>query len=449
MPALQFGVSAFERGRGAMPQIPLINLVAEKSETEPSGIILQSRMAIGDAGISMGGGPVTAIMQMNGVFGGDVFGVSDGGLYRAATRLGTIDGAGSASIIANEAGVVCAAGARCWAYDGNAFAPVDFPDGANVAKVIEAGGRFVALRAGTGKFYWTLPLGMTFDALDFATAENEPDELLDALHIDDVLVLFGASTIEYWPNTGDAELPFQPLEGRVIERGIRATGCATVFDAGYAHVSQHNVVYLNGETAISNPGLEEKVAASATCRLFTCQMEGQELLVLRLDDASYVYGNRNRLWSQFTSFRRSNWICGAASGQWLGSSVDGRVLRFTHGFADDGGTFERRFRATAPLMGGATPIDNVRLRTMPGLALELEGEFANPLIEMRSSRNGGRTFGTWQQEKLGRQGEYAPRVEWRAQGVASDPGIVLEFRVTAPVPFAVAGVSVNEDYGGR
>jgi hypothetical protein len=143
-----------------------------------------------------------------------------------------------------------------------------------------------------------------------------------------------------------------------------------------------------------------------------------------------------------------NWLANCHAGGVFGSE-NGHTLEFGDEYTEMGDALERRFRAGFPLNGGAVNISNVRLRVNPGQTSFLEGEYANPIVEMRLSPNVGQTWGLWKQTNLGVQGEYRKRIEWRALGVASAPGFVAEFRVSDPVPFRVSGVFVNEPYGGR
>jgi hypothetical protein len=46
MPAVQYGLSAFQRGRGDLPELPVINMFAEAVPTEERGISLQSRSGL-------------------------------------------------------------------------------------------------------------------------------------------------------------------------------------------------------------------------------------------------------------------------------------------------------------------------------------------------------------------------------------------------------------------
>jgi hypothetical protein len=447
MPALQFGLSSYERADGDLPGLPVVNAYAE--ETASEGVVLQSRRGLMDRGANMGSGPVRTLYKRDGVVSGALFGVSGSTLYSGSTALGAVTGTGAASVAGNETGIMVCAGASLHTYDGTTFAGVSFPDSAPVIKVLEGASRFIALRGGSGRFYWTPVLQRTFDPLDFATAETESDRLLDAVFVDDILVLFGAETVEFWPNTPDADLPFQPLEGRVLERGIRATGCATNFGSAFAWVTDLNTVCIQDENnVISNPGLQARIAASTSVSLFTFIIDGLEFLALRLDGETQCYNPRTGTWSEFATYGAANWAatCHAAG---VFGSVDGRTLQWGEGFTELGGVLERRFRGGLPINGGGVAIHNLRLRVNPGQTPVLAGEYASPVIEMRLSRDAGQTWGNWKAAQLGEQGQYRKRVEWRALGLASQPAFLAEFRVTDPVPFRVSGVFVNEAFGGR
>lgn len=450
MPQIQYGLSSYERAEGDLPELPVINLYAEEAPTESGGVMLQSRKGIADRAANMGAGPVRQLFKRDLVLGSALFGVSGSELYRGATPIGGIDGNGFVSMAGYENFLFVTAGSRIWGYDGTTLAPLAFPDSASVAKVVIGGSRLVGIRKDTGKFYWTAPLDTAIDALSFATAENSPDRLLDALFIDDILLLFGAETVEFWPNTGSADLPFTALEGRVIEKGIKATGCATAIGSTFAWVTNQNQVCLQDEnTIISNPGLEAQIKASATCSLFTFLIDGQEFLALRIDGETHVWGLRSKAWSEFQSYGQANWLPQCYAGGVFGSAIDGRTFEWSAGHEDLGGVLERRFRGGFPLDSGAVNIDNVQLRLNIGQTPFLAGDYAQPQVEMRISRDAGQTWGNWCSTSLGAQGQYRKKVQWRACGVASQPAFLAEFRCADPVPFRVAGTLVNEPYGGR
>lgn len=444
---MQFGTTAFERARGDIPTVPLRNMVVEQVPTEETGVALQSRPGLTDRNVSAGDN-IVQVFRADGVLAGKEYAVSGGYLYEDGTSVGAVDGSGPVSIAGNELGLMVACGASLWYYNGTTLAVVAFPDSANVVKVFAGASRFWAIRADTGKIYWTPALDVTFDALDFATAESVADKLLDGLWIDDIAVLFGAESVEFWPNTSD-DPPIAPLEGRVFSRGIKATGCVTQWGETFAWVGSDNAVYVNGDSpqAISTPGMQALIEASTECSLWAFVLEGQDFLALRIDGRTLVRGSRNGAWSEFTSYGETNWLPRCYADGIFGCSNG--VTAEWGGASDFGGVIDHTFRGGFPVNSGGVVISNILLRCNTGQTEYLTGDYAEPVIEMRLSRDLGRTWGPWRSRSLGAQGEYIKRISWRACGMASAPGLLAEFRSTAPVDFRVSDVLMNENVGGR
>lgn len=446
---LAFGTSSNERTRGDMPELPVVNMFVEQAPTEETGIAMQSRPGLADREVDMGGGPVQCLFKGDGVLDSALYGVAGTKLYREGVLIGAVDGAGPFSMAGFEDKLFIAGGASLWVYDGATLATVAFPDSAPVIKVVVGGSRLIAIRGDTEKFYWSDVLSSTIGALSFATAEQQPDRLKDKLFWSDSLILFGSETVEFWPNTPDPDLPFQVLEGRTYRRGIRGTGCATLIGPTFAWVSDTNQVCLESpENIISGPGLEARIAASSFVKLWTFYLEGTEFLALTLDGETQVRSLRSGLWSTFSSAEEDNWIPRCFAGGVFGSSVDGRTMAWGSDWQDLGATLERRFRAGAPFDAGGVMLSKVSLRTNPGATGYLTGTYANPTIEMRSSRDGGKTWGAWRTASLGERGQYRKLVQWLGCGMASRPGVLLEFRVSDPVDFRVSDVQVNNGFGG-
>lgn len=450
MPGIAFGLSSYQRGPGDMPDLPVINMWVEESPTEERQIVLQSRPGIEDREEDMGEGPVQQLFQRDLVLDSALFGVSDNALFEGTTSLGAVDGAGPFSIAGYENFLFVAGGSGLWGWNATVLAEIAFPDNADVIKVIIAASRVIAIRKDTGTFYWSDVLETDIEALDFATAENQPDRLLDCLFIDDILVLFGAETVEFWPNTQDGELPFQPLQGRVIEKGIRGTGCATALGSTFAWVTNENNICIGDEnTIVSNPGLQAKIEGSASVSLFTFTRDGVEFLALRLSDETHVYQARSGTWSEMESHGQTNWIAQCFAGGVFGSAIDGRTLAFSDGHEDLGGVLERRWRAGF-WAGVGTVIANLIVRCNVGQTPYLDGDYTAPMLEARVSWDHGKTWGNWRQVSLGEQGQYGVNVVWRSLGMARRWFAALfEFRLTAPVDLRVSNVLVNEGYGGR
>lgn len=445
---IMFGTTASERTRGDLPALPVVNMFVEEAPSEETGIAMQSRPGLSDRSANMGAGPVKALFKADGALSGALFGISDGKLYATSTNKGSISGSGPYSIAAFEDRLFIAGGGNPMTYAAGTLSTLSFPDSAYVTKVVVGASRAIFIRADTDKFYWSNVLSTTVDALSFATAESQPDKLRDMLFRDDVLILFGAETVEFWPNTGDPNLPFQPLEGRVFERGIRATGCATEFGTTFAWVTNTNQVCVGDpDGVISKPGLDAKIEASTAVSLWSFNLEGSEFLALRLDTETWVFSSRSKLWSQFASYDETNWIAQCYAGGVFGSALDGKTLAWADSHVDMGGVLERRFRGGAVLNASGVTINNIVLRSNIGQTTYTSGGYADPVVEMRVSRDAGKTWGNWKPRSLGQQGQYRAKVQWHALGMFGAPGFMAEFRVTDPIDFRISDVRLNEPMG--
>lgn len=80
--------------------------------------------------------------------------------------------------------------------------------------------------------------GQNFDALDFSTAENKPDDIVLAAVIKNELHIPGVDTIELFQNTGGPGFPFQRINGATIDKGVAARHSFIEFD--------HTFVFLGG-----------------------------------------------------------------------------------------------------------------------------------------------------------------------------------------------------------
>lgn len=447
---LPFGLSAYSRQRGNIAELPVVNMFAEKAASE-GRVVLQSRPGL-SVDTTIGNGPVNGLFQRDGILSGARVGVSGASLYVGTVNLGPIDGGGYVSFAGDEQELTVCGGGTIYQTDGSTLTAMDFAYDA--ARVLDLAGYNLAIKAGTGRFHWRLWGVNTWDELDYATAENEPDALLDGLAIDDYLVLFGTETVEFWPKTGDSELPFAPTQGRVFEKGIRATGCCAAFDNTAAWVTskkQGSLVCKAGNvpTVISNAGVEELIANSETCRVDSFFFEGHEFLRVRLDRTDRLYDAQTGEWGEWASWSRDNFAgLSIIQGPYFGDDTDGTIWAFNAAHSDNGGVLERRFRAGAALDGPAV-IDVLKLTANVGQTPNLSGDYADPVVEMRTSDDGAQTWSDWESTELGAQGAYRQRTEWRRLGMFDDPGIVIEFRCTDPVPFRVSRVQVNPKSGGR
>lgn len=109
-----------------------------------------------------------------------------------------------------------------------ADADADFPGAATVCFM---DGYFVFNDPDTGKFYITsLYEGNEVAALDFASAESSPDDIVCVKKVLGMLWLFGKRTIEPWANQGGGDFPFSRVEGATMDVGCAGAHTVQVLD---------------------------------------------------------------------------------------------------------------------------------------------------------------------------------------------------------------------------
>jgi hypothetical protein len=452
MPTVGYGTGAYRRSNGNFPELKLINMFVEASKTSEGGVALISRNGLGLLATN-GSGPINGMFCKAGTLSGDVFSISDTALYRGTSSLGTIAGTGVASFAGSASELLVTRGSTMRSYNGTNIANVTFPDSASVKAVCYIGNLFVAIRSGTQKYYWSDPLdGRTWGALNFASAEREPDELLDLAPLGDNLWLFGQSTIECHSHTGDADLPFRRMEQLSFDKGVMATGCVAPADNSLFFIASNRGVYRIGEVPekISDNSIDERILASTNARLFTSWFEGHEFIHVRLDDETLNFDCSTQEWCEFQT-EGGNWIVAHAAMQgkiaYLGHASTGELMGWDE-WDDMGAELERRF-SFAQQLDGPVSVDSLKVWCNAGQTPLLEGQGSNPTIELRLSDDAGNTWDDWESEELGVQGKYRQVPEWRALGMFDFPGILGEVRVTDPVPLRISAIKINDPSGGR
>lgn len=140
---------------------------------------------------------------------------------------------------------------------------IEMPDGLPPTQVTTLKSYVIVAIGSTDRFYWVAPAEVTINALDFATAEAAPDQIVGLVTMQDTVWFVGQTVTEIWYATGDVDLPFTPVTGRVYDRGALPGTVVNIKGTLYL-VDQDYIVYAIGGQAqrISNHGIEEQIRLS-------------------------------------------------------------------------------------------------------------------------------------------------------------------------------------------
>jgi hypothetical protein len=185
---------------------------------------------------------------------------------------------------------------------------VDFP---LVDSVCFLDGYFIFSRKDTGKFIISsLYDGTTYDALDFATAEESPDNLVRVTAFNGALWLPGTDSYEFYSNTGNADFPFEQIGGAVnTSRGIAARFAVAQEDNTMFFLGNDRVVYrMQGYSPVrvSTYAVEEDIESYDTIDdafMFIYTQGGHKFVVLTFPtaNATHVYDISTGIWHERSS----------------------------------------------------------------------------------------------------------------------------------------------------
>lgn len=442
---LEYGKGAYNRTQGNLPQLDVVNMFVEQSASQ--GVIMQSRRPLGEV-LEIGSGPIRTTLVRDGVFAGDRFTISGGKAYRGITELGDIIGNGVASIAVRAGEVLFNAGGPIYSFNGTDFIQVTFPDNSNVTKVFYTAGYFLAIEAGTGYMFFSgVNDGRSWDALDFFEVESEPDAVNDAVTLDGVIAAGGPNSVEFLAPTGNPDLPFTPIQQRVFEQGVFATGCMVQDDNTFFFVGGDQILYRNGNVpeAIGGDWLTERISLSSTVRLYLLKDQRHKWVCILLDAETWAYDITTGETFELRSYGRSNFRCGPD----FGDDETGKIWQFVdYGADNDEGIVERILTAGERLLEPKS-YDSVTIECEVGTTPFLTGNYTEPTIEFRTSDDGGNTWTDWETDTLGPQGDYRKIVQYNALGMYSLPGAMFQIRLTDPVGIRVSGFYDNQSVHGR
>jgi hypothetical protein len=342
---------------------------------------------------------------------------------------------------------------RSWVYNSSAdtFVEITDVDYQLASDVTSIDGYNVYSKQNSDQFFYCeVRTATVFDALDFQTAEGEPDNLVAIRKFQGGLWAFGERTLEFYKNTGGNPI-FQRVGGASRGKGCLARdSVARIDDDAIFWLGVDKKIYAGSgykPTRISTPPIEQELETYSNLDLqnaeaFTYVNEGHEFYVITFPDKNrtFSYDITTGFWAIRESFDGNNAIRWRANcfADYKGKRIIGDYSTGKLYYLDN--TYygkEGDNRTIAKIVISPLFADFNRA-TVSALYVDMEtgvgatsGEGSDPKLMFRQSDDGGRTYSNERQIPIGALGKYKTRVKITQIGTADN--YTFELRISDPI----------------
>jgi hypothetical protein len=402
---------------------------------------------------------------------GRAFGVSGSELYEisstgTATFRGNLDQSqGNLTFAENGLQMAVCDGTSLYilTYADNVFQKVVTAGLPSAKTVTFVSGYFIVNEVNSGRFHTSaLFNGLAWDALDFATAESSPDNLLRVINISGELWLFGERTTEIWATNGSQFFPFSLVQGAVLDAGVSGSFALDAVDNTAIWVGGDSkgsgIIYRgNGFSPqrISDEATEYRLQQATDPSSFKCfsyQEQGHTFFVVTgggMETAicydintnmvhERAYLNEDGVYEQPLAIDHIF----AFNKHLVFDRNSSKVYEQSLNYYSDNGEEIPRDRIFTHISEENQRIKfkNLTIGFEVGLGNQNEPG-KNPQAVLSLSNDGGKTFGLPRPVSIGMVGQYGLRANWDRLGQARIR--TFRVRVTDPVRVAITGAYLN------
>lgn len=408
---------------------------------------------------TIGNGPMRGGLIVNGVpwvvSGQQLYSVSSAGV---GTLKGAIPGSAAVDMTSDGTNVLVAAANVGYLWNGSALAAIadlDFP-GVSVTDYLD--GYAVIVEPGTGRFWINETSGnwTNWNALDFATAEGWPDDVLDLIVDHREIFLGGRETTEVWFNSGAADFPLTRVTGGFIERGVLCTGTYAKHDNTVFFVGNDGVVYrLEGftPTRISTHWIEQQIdeLTPKAVRGMTWSEKGHAFYGITSAEWTLAYDISTGMWHERRSYNQDNWRAFGifrAYDKWLVlDSLSNKIGYLSEETFTEWGDVLRSSASAPAIYNENRWIFHNRLELEFEQGVGTSGQGVNPQVMVDWSDDGGRTWSAEHFRPLGATGLFKTRAVINRLGRARDR--VYRYAISDPVRRTLVTANFDSEVGER
>lgn len=312
--------------------------------------------------------------------------------------------------------------------------------------------------------------GTTWNALDVAAVENDPDNLIRCISVHGDLWMLKPNSTEIWYDAALAVgFPFVRRDGGVISYGLAAKWGATKVNDTLYWVARNAEGYFGivqalgySPAKVSSAAIDAQIASYgdiSDCVAWSFADRGHTFIIFTFPSAnkSWMFDpsvaavlGADYAWSELRSFgagafkyahhfffNNQHLICDITTG---------KIYKVNWETFTDNGTTIEGIRTAQHLNATGLPLETNRLEIeMERGVGTAEGQGSNPVALLSISKDGGKTFGNEVERGIGKIGEYGYGVTWHRLGTAIN--WTYRLRITDPVKRVILGAFADMSVG--
>lgn len=425
----------------------LVNCFAEKGDGDQREMFQIMLIPGLTTFVTLATSPVRGIHRMGdtlyAVAGARLYSISSAGV---ATDLGAIPGSGRVAMADNGTELAIVGGTTGYVYSGGSITtPANLP--AAVSDVAYIDGYILWTKDASGQFVISaLNNATSYDALDIATVEGAPDNLVGVMVDHREVQFYGKQSIEIWYNSGAADFPFERQGNAFIERGCFSRDSIVKIDNSVHFLGDDMIVYrLDGynPVRISTHAIEYELRNATDAWAFTTTEEGHKQYHLCTDVGTFTFDMSTGAWHERKSLNLDNWRVGFGVRCYdrniVASNTTGKI--YTQSFdvyAEDSETISMEIEPPLIEAGDRRRVTMYELEFLCETGVGLNsGQGSDPQVMLKYSDDGGRNWSNEMWRSMGAIGAYDTRCVWGPLGQFRQRK--LKFTITDPVRRAAFG----------